>query len=834
MNHRVVLGRGLCALILGLGACNAKSPETTDPARTDALVSETSVQTGGKNVDSTSGKDLAAAKEPQLAPALNTLSSPHFTAFDLLTNRPLAHRIENANTAATIAVDATSADFVRYIHGNHASDWMLQAQVTDGVAAGVKGRTAQMWVPALRPDLPGGQNYLRAHVFNPAKGHNSLTVTLNGHKLPDQALKEGWQIVEVPIENAESLRADNTINMTFSNMGRINGNLSGGGFGWIRIGAPGPKPRLVAEAEEVLANTAAEGAGEEGESGGAEKENPQGSPAPRQAEGAAKSVVEPAPAPSNLPLAQGELTLENEQGLAWFVWIPAEAKLDLEIEAVAGCGPVVELFAEAGKGKVEARLKEDLKLVEGRGDVQKAAVDLGAHSGQVARLEMRPSPGCEGKPVTLKHAQLVVPGTKKEIPEVKPPKYIVFWMIDTLRADHLPIHFDTDVQAPNLKRLSEEGASFKLAYVQGTESRVSHASLFTGLYPNRHKVLTRGKVAPNVPIMSEYIKKAGYKTGVIASNGYLSHLLNLNRGWDYYTNNIHEETAVDGMFMARGGLRWADANKESPFFLYLGTIDPHVTYRRHQDIIGLYETTPYSGRYERYCSGEDLGLIKGKKLEVSARDRLRIHNLYKNEITFNDRAFGFLREQLEEMGIWDETMVIVTSDHGDEFWEHGGVGHGHNLHQELVHVPLIMYYPPLIPAQTVVDAGVDIVDVLPTILDVIDVEATADKQGKSVLPLIYNQHGGYPEPAAATQYLMHYAMQLEQWKLYLRRGDFQLYDRSQDPLEKTNVAADHPLASRWLLDSVGWFRAHREAWDKQSWGTASNVSAEFLERINEK
>ncbi len=829
MNHRVVLGRSLCALVLGLGACNAKSPETTDPARTDAITAQASVTTGGGKIEPASAKSNGKADaKQQLPPTLATLSAPHFEAFNLLTNRPLAHRMEDANTAATVAIDATSVDFVRYIHGNHASDWMLQAKVDGGVVAGVKGRTALMWLPAFRPQQ--GENFLRANVYNPAKGHNALTITLNGQKLPDQSLKEGWQIIEVPITSASSLRSDNTIDMTFSNMGRINGNLSGGGFGWLRIGAAGPKPVLVEPEVVEVAPVAEDGQADADVKAG----EPQGAPASRKDAGTAKSVVEPTPAPSKLPLQQGEFSLSKEQGLAWFVWIPADAKLDLELEADSGCGPVVEVFGESGKGNVDSLLKTELKLVEGHGAIQKAAVDLSTYAGQVTRLELRASPACGDKPVTFKRAQLVVPGEKKEIPKVKPPKYIVFWMIDTLRADHLPIHFDTNVQAPNIKRLADEGASFKLAYVQGTESRVSHASLFTGLYPNRHKVLVRGKVAPNVPIMSEYIKKAGYKTGAIASNGYVSHLLNLDRGWDYYTNNIHEETAVGGMFMARGGVRWATDNKDNPFFLYLGTIDPHVTYRRHQELIDLYETTPYSGRYDRYCSGEDLGLIKGKKLEVNARDRERIHNLYKNEITYNDQAFGFLREQLEELGIWDETMVVVTADHGDEFWEHGGVGHGHNVHQELVHVPLIVYYPPLIPAKTVVNAGVDIVDVLPTLLDVIGAEAAADKQGKSVLPLIYNQHGGYPEPAIATQYLMHYAMQLEQWKLYLKRGDFRIYDRNNDPLELTDVASDHPLASRWLLDSAGWFRAYREQWDKRSWGTPSNVQAGFSEKIQGK
>ncbi|MFU8805347.1 MAG: sulfatase, partial [Bradymonadaceae bacterium] len=333
-------------------------------------------------------------------------------------------------------------------------------------------------------------------------------------------------------------------------------------------------------------------------------------------------------------------------------------------------------------------------------------------------------------------------------------------------------------------------------------------------------------------ILSQYMQKAGYKTGVVAANGYLSHLLNLNRGWDFYRNLIHEETAVGSSFLSRAGMQWALENKDEPFFLYLGTIDPHVTYRRHEEFIGLYDDDAnYTGRFRRHMSGEDLGLVKARKLPLDDREKLRVINLYKNEITFNDSAFGYVREQLEEAGIWDQTMVVVTSDHGEEFWEHGSVGHGHNVHQEMVHVPMFFYYPPLIPAGTVVDAGADVIDIMATVLDIIGVDRPEGQQGKSVLPLIFNQHGGYPEPAVATQYMLHYAMQLEDWKIYMRRGEFRVYDRRTDILELEDVGDDHPLATRWLLDSMSWFRAHRARWDKHTWGVASNLSPEFLELL---
>ncbi len=424
----------------------------------------------------------------------------------------------------------------------------------------------------------------------------------------------------------------------------------------------------------------------------------------------------------------------------------------------------------------------------------------------------------------------MVAGEAKVRDSIPKPKRIIVWMIDTLRSDYLPVHFETDVKAPNLKKLADEGASFKWAYVQGNESRTSHASFFTGMFPSRHRVLGRGHLKPWHELIPESLQEAGYETGAYISNGYVSKPWGFVQGWDMYRNNLREGYGIHGEAMAEDGIEWAKKNSEKPFFLYLGTIDPHVTYRRHEDLIEMYDPEPYNGRFSRYCLGTDLGKIKGGGIKVTDRDKERIIALYKNEITFNDRAFGKLRTELEAAGLWEDTMVIVTSDHGDEFWEHGSVGHGHNVYGELVHVPMIVYYPKAIPAGTVVDSGADVLDLYPTILEFTGIEVPDDVQGKSVLDRIDGIRGGYPEPAIATQYLMHYALQIDRWKLYLRKGSYQVFDRENDLVELTDVAESHPFVSRQLLDAAGWFRPNRDRWKKASWGVPSNLGPDFWTR----
>lgn len=837
---QLLLRATLVALLAACGTgCSAKPASTQQKLEAEGLAGAREGLPGEAAAQPQSGK-------PEIAAPLPDLEGEHFSAFDLLVNRPHAHRIAFAGRAPTIVVDATTPDFARYIHGNHANDWMLGAKLGGEVGAGVKARNAKLWLPVLRPETA---QLLRLRVFNPAQWENKLDIKFNGKALATTSLKEGWQEVAIEVPVGAHLRADNQVELSFSNMGRIQGNLSGGAIAWAALGAADSETLAGAqpEAAQQVAKSAAEDVAKKDD--GARADGTDAQQAGKATEPGGEKAADEKDAPkaspmaaaaahtARLPLSQDALTLDAQTGLAWYVWLPDKAQLALDLKAPEGCGVQVGLFVEKSgdkskPGSVVAATEVTRNLVLGRGEEQKTAVDLSQWAGQIARLEMRASDQCAGgDSLLIRSADLVVPGARPALPEgVKPPKRIVFWLMDTLRADHLPLGFDTDVRAPNLARLAEEGAFFKLAYVQGNESRTSHAAMFTGQYPIKNGLVGKGILHPHHYLLPEAIKDHKYRTGCHVANGYVSTNGGFAQGWDHFVNNLREGWGIRGEDVARHGLDWAKKNSEQPFFLYLGTIDPHVTYRAHAGITETYDTTPYNGEYVKFLSGEELGRIKGGK-PVSERDKLRIKNLYKSEVTYSDKVFGDFRAQMEEAGLWEDTMVIITADHGEEFWEHGSVGHGHNVHQELVHVPLIMYYPPLIPAGTAVTPGVDIIDLYPTILEAIGAPRPKDLQGKSLLPLIHKVGGNYPEPAIATQYLIHYAMQMEQWKLYLKRGAYELYDRNADPLELVDVADQHPLASRWLLDSMGYFRVHRKEWNKDSWGAVSNLKPGFLERI---
>lgn len=806
----LILGGGVLA-----SGCNSKSPEKHD----------SSVESS----ESSSKAAQAVKAEPPPPPRpdpLASLDAPHIDAFDFLVNRPNAHRVEVIDGAQAVVVDASQRDFVRYIHGNHPNEWKLEVDV-DGVRSAMlhKKRRAMIWAPSLTQEP-----VIQLRVYSPVSS-NTLEIGIGNETFARAELEKGWQTVTLR-SDAVRLSDEVAMRIEFSNMGRIEGALSGGAIEWIRLGAAmeaSVEVELASESQPSEgADAGSDGGQELAESKGGEDGESDVSEGDEE-EPPTPTIAAPVSSIRDLTTESGPLKLGAP--VMFTHWVLEEAKLDLTIKAEPGCGLEIEVWKEDGAGAAIPALKESRRLVETYGEEQSTFVDLSELKGQVVRTVFRP---IECGAVELKRASLVVPGEPVAIPDVEPPKYIVFWLIDTLRADYLPIHFETNVEAPNLQRLAAEGTSFKLAYVQGNESKTSHASLFSGMFPSAHGVVGRGSLRPHHTIMPEGLKNAGYYTGAYISNGYVSKPWGFVQGWDFYLNNLRENYRIDGMSMQKMGAKWIRDNLErEKLFLYLGTIDPHVTYRRHDGIIEKYDTEPYTGRFQRACYGEDLGKIKGGSLKVTERDKLRIINLYKNEIDFNDQAFGELRKALEEAGVWDETMVVVTSDHGDEFWEHGSVGHGHSMYQDQVHVPLMFYYPPLIPEGTVVEAGADVLDVYPTLLDIVGGERPKGMQGKSLVDVMYKTKGDYPEPASATQYKIHYAMQLQHWKLYLRRGQFQMFDRIEDHLEMEDVADSHPVASRWLLDSMGWLRAHRKTWDKSVHGVPSNLSDGFLENTDQ-
>ena len=227
-------------------------------------------------------------------------------------------------------------------------------------------------------------------------------------------------------------------------------------------------------------------------------------------------------------------------------------------------------------------------------------------------------------------------------------------------------------------------------------------------------------------------------------------------------------------------------------------------------------------------TGVQLGLIKVGKLKINDNDKKYLEALHDAEISQSDAAFAGFVADLKKMGLYDKSAVIVVSDHGDQFYEHGSVGHGDTVYQELVHVPLIIRAPGLLPPGVVVDADVEIADVYATMLALAGITPGANVQGTSLVPLALDELSGSPRAALTVDGQVARGLKEQRYRLvHYGPGRIELYDELEDRREQKNVAAERPIALRQMRGVLGLLYGYETKWSKSRWGTAANVTAEF-------
>lgn len=326
------------------------------------------------------------------------------------------------------------------------------------------------------------------------------------------------------------------------------------------------------------------------------------------------------------------------------------------------------------------------------------------------------------------------------------PLNVMIIGVDTLRPDHLGCygyHRDT---SPNTDRLAREGVLFEDAVSQSPWTLPSFATLFTSLYPSQHGAgfLEQGagtygrRMQTAFPSLAMMLLKRGYTTGAIVNAPALAPEFGVDKGFEVYdTTPRWDRRIADGTTI--DALAWLDLNKDGPFLVFVHYFDPHLTYEPPAPYDTLFDPG-YGGRIgpsfdrETYMEMKD---VLSRENDPEARaDWDHIRALYDGEIAFTDKAIGDLMAGLEDLGLKDNTLIIYLSDHGEEFFEHQGFEHGHTLFDELIKVPLIFSLPGVIRENVRVSQQVRLIDVMPTILDIVGITPRTHLEGASLKPLI--------------------------------------------------------------------------------------------------
>jgi arylsulfatase A-like enzyme/uncharacterized membrane protein YbhN (UPF0104 family) len=323
---------------------------------------------------------------------------------------------------------------------------------------------------------------------------------------------------------------------------------------------------------------------------------------------------------------------------------------------------------------------------------------------------------------------------------------VLLVMVDTLRADHLSC-YGGDLETPNLCRLAEGGTVYQ-GFSHASWTKPATASLLTSTLPSTHTAIAKPSALPQeLTLISEAMQQAGYTTGGIVSNVNLAESFGFAQGYDdyfylgpdylagakesssklivyqllrqvwlgvkpkfapgvYFHDFYQDSQVVNGI-----AFDWLEERKNDRFFLFLHYMDPHDPYFEH----------PYDG----------VGIARVSMPEPEPEVAAELLRLYRGEVEYLDEQFGKLLARLEALGIYDETVIALVSDHGEEFAEHGGFWHGLTLYEEQIHVPLLIKWA---KGSEGADDGADsgiarLIDVGPTLLAVAGVEVPESMQG---------------------------------------------------------------------------------------------------------
>lgn len=337
-------------------------------------------------------------------------------------------------------------------------------------------------------------------------------------------------------------------------------------------------------------------------------------------------------------------------------------------------------------------------------------------------------------------------------PGVKDRPNLLLISVDTLRSDRLSCYGYGRHTSPNIDRIAEEGVLFENAFSSSPKTTPSHISILTGLYPRTHnvymwKMSSEGtyfgrRLSDNVATLAEILKEYGYTNVAFTGGANVAGRIGFDRGFEIYDETADTEAAC----------RWLEENGEKKFFLFYHTYYTHDPY---------LPPPPYDTKYDPGYSGsmptrkelmDELGIREGEdwhgiwqplqkrfwsRIDLNdPADRRHLAGLYDGAINYVDHELiGSLIKSLEKSGLLDSTLIVFTSDHGEEFLEHGRLEHN-GIYREVASVPLILRLPGLLPAGRRIKQLVRTIDIMPTILELLGIPSLTTIQGVNLLPAI--------------------------------------------------------------------------------------------------
>ena len=554
------------------------------------------------------------------------------------------------------------------------------------------------------------------------------------------------------------------------------------------------------------------------------------------------------------------------------VRVPDRAWLDLAVGTIEDDPVTFRVSASAG-GKGGDVLLERTVTTPHRWE--RTPIDLARYAGQTVTLACSlASPtagtlGFWGSPVVRVHGAEPsrASGGVSAAPAVR-PRGIILIQADTLRRDHLDAYGYSRETAPVLKQLAGEGTLFKNYTTQATWTKVSTPTLMTSLYPSTHGVADFFDHLPaSASTLAESFRGAGYATVSFSSVLFTGQFTNLHKGFE----ELHEDGSVSNPQSSKTAREfvdrlaaWLESHRDGPFFAFLHVFDPHDPYEPSAPYNTIWADPAKKEEHEQQAKDVKKFIKEPlmRQFGMPARDELQKAGFdpdayvkydegwYDGSIRAMDVEIARLNERLRGLGLDNDTLFVFLSDHGEEFLDHGRMFHGQTVYGELTQTPLIVRWPAAMPKGRVVDEVVQTIDVFPTLLELSGITPPAGIQGQSLVPLITGQGQWKKRPAVSEKLKTasagapppldteSFAIVDGDWKLIHNTArhdgapEYELYEFIKDPLDKTDVASQHPdIVARLAKQLDGWHQMATGAKLKPDSETTKSLSPEQLQRL---
>jgi len=386
---------------------------------------------------------------------------------------------------------------------------------------------------------------------------------------------------------------------------------------------------------------------------------------------------------------------------------------------------------------------------------------------------------------------------------------IVLVSFDTLRAENVGIYGYSRNTSPTIDEFGKRGFIFTNAISVTSWTLPSHMSWFTGVYPSQHKVLNKfvikengdeeitnlENVAPDMITLAEVLRENGYKTGGFTGGAGVHHQFGFDKGFEIYTDDKDFAGFEESTPKA---LEWIKEHKDEKLFVFLHGYDIHGQYVPEEGYDYRFIDFEYKGNLtgskEEQKELREEGLVRGQ-IFLTKEDVKFLKALYDEKIQRADEQFALFIEEYARLGLMDKTIFILTSDHGEELYEHGRIDHGHSLYEELINVPLVITLPGATKSKKI-GSQVRSIDLMPTILDLVQARSNTVRdqiEGMSLRGFMESKGKNldvFPETDYRYSTFQRAVRTSDSWKLILNleTDTKELYNLNNDPRERENIA----------------------------------------------